>query len=166
MRGVARRIASRIAISTSFGPSSCWRKQEGCAPATRWAPRLSTTICRQGDGTEGNMDLGLKGLRAVITGGTKGIGRSAANIFAQEGATVAICARNADDVKAAVKDLTAKGAHAFGAGIDVANKAALQKFIADSAQALGGIDILVANVSALAAQDVEESWSQSFDVAL
>ena len=110
------------------------------------------------------MDLGLKGLRAVVTGGTKGIGRAAANIFAQEGANVAICARNADEVKAAVKDLIAQGVHALGTGIDVADKPALQKFIADSAKALGGIDILVANVSALAAQDVEESWSKAFDV--
>jgi 3-oxoacyl-[acyl-carrier protein] reductase len=112
------------------------------------------------------MDLGLKGLRAVVTGGTKGIGRAAADIFAQEGASVAICARNADEVKTAVKDLTAKGVKAYGADINVADKPALQKFIADSAQALGGIDILVANVSALAAQDVEESWSRSFDVDL
>ena len=67
-------------------------------------------------------------------------------------------------MKAAVKHLKAKGVDAFGAAIDVADKAALTKFIADSAAALGGIDILVANVSALAAQDVEESWSQSFDV--
>jgi 3-oxoacyl-[acyl-carrier protein] reductase len=110
------------------------------------------------------MDLGLRGLRAVVTGGTKGIGRAAANIFAQEGASVAICARNADEVKTAVKDLTGRGVQAFGAGVDVADKAALQKFIADSAQALGGIDILVANVSALAVQDDAESWSKTFDV--
>jgi 3-oxoacyl-[acyl-carrier protein] reductase len=110
------------------------------------------------------MDLGLKGLRAVVTGGSKGIGRAAADIFAQEGASVAICARNANEVKAAVKDLTAKGVHAFGSGVDVADKTALQKFVGDSAQALGGIDILVANVSALAVQDGEESWSQAFDV--
>ena len=71
------------------------------------------------------MDLGLKGLRAVVTGGTKGIGRAAADIFAQEGASVAICARNADGVKAAVKDLKAKGVNAYGAGVDVADKAAL-----------------------------------------
>ena len=67
-------------------------------------------------------------------------------------------------MKAAVNDLKAKGVNAFGADINVADKAALQKFIADSAQALGGIDILVANVSALAVQDVEESWSKAFDV--
>ena len=47
------------------------------------------------------MDLGLKGLRAVVTGASKGIGRRAADIFAQEGASVAICARNADEVAAA-----------------------------------------------------------------
>jgi 3-oxoacyl-[acyl-carrier protein] reductase len=110
------------------------------------------------------MDLGLKGLRAVVTGGSKGIGRAASDIFAQEGASVAICARNADELKAAVKDLTAKGVQAYGASVDVADKAALQKFIADSAQALGGIDILVANVSALAVQDDAESWSTTFDV--
>ena len=68
------------------------------------------------------MDLGLKGLRAVVTGGTKGIGRAAADIFAEEGESVAVCARNADEVKAAVKALKAKGVHAYGAEIDVANK--------------------------------------------
>src|SRR5271166_4575256 len=45
------------------------------------------------------MDLGLKGLRAIVTGGSKGIGRRAAELFAQEGASVALCARNADEVK-------------------------------------------------------------------
>jgi 3-oxoacyl-[acyl-carrier protein] reductase len=110
------------------------------------------------------MDLGLKGLRAVVTGGSKGIGRSAADILAEEGASVAICARNADEVKAAVKDLKAKGVNAFGAEIDAANKEALRKFIADSAAALGGVDILIANVSALAVQDAEESWNKAFEV--
>jgi 3-oxoacyl-[acyl-carrier protein] reductase len=110
------------------------------------------------------MDLGLKGLSAVVTGGTKGIGRAAADIFAQEGASVAICARNAAEVKTAVKDLTSKGVQAYGVDVDVADKSALQKFIANSAQALGGIDILVANVSALAVQDDAESWSKTFDV--
>jgi 3-oxoacyl-[acyl-carrier protein] reductase len=110
------------------------------------------------------MDLGLKGLRAIVTGGTKGIGRSAADIFAEEGASVAICARNADEVNAAVKDLKGKGVNAFGAAIDVADKAALQKFISDSEAALSGVDILVANVSALAAQGKLEDWQKAYDV--
>jgi 3-oxoacyl-[acyl-carrier protein] reductase len=110
------------------------------------------------------VDLGLKGLRAIVTGGTKGIGRRAADIFADEGANVAICARNADEVKAAVAGLKAKGAGAFGEAIDVADRAALERFVADSVKALGGVDILVANVSALAAQGKLEDWQKAFDV--
>ena len=110
------------------------------------------------------MDLGLKGLRAIMTGGTKGIGRRAADIFADEGANIAICARNADEVKAAVASLKAKGVGAFGEAIDVADRAALERFVADSANALGGVDILVANVSALAAQGKLEDWQKAFDV--
>jgi len=108
------------------------------------------------------MDLGLKGLRAIVTGGSKGIGRRAAELFAQEGASVALCARNADEVKATVAALKSRGVQSFGA--DVADKAGLEGFIADSAAALGGIDILVANVSALAVQDSEDSWHRAFDV--
>ena len=110
------------------------------------------------------MDLGLKGLKVVVTGGSKGIGRSAADAFAAEGADVAICARNAGEVAATVAALKAKGVKAFGASVDVADKAALEGFITDSAKALGGLDIVVANVSALAVQDSEESWRKAFDV--
>ena len=110
------------------------------------------------------MDLGLKGLRAVVTGGTKGIGRRAADIFADEGANVAICARKADEVKAVVASLKAKGVGAFGEALDVADRAALERFVADAAKALGGVDILVANVSALAAQGMLEDWQKAFDV--
>jgi len=109
------------------------------------------------------MDLGLKGLNAVVTGGSKGIGRSVAEVLADEGANVAFCARNADDVAATVAALKAKGIVAFGAALDVADKAALEGFVADSAKALGGIDIVVANVSALAVQDNEEAWQKAFD---
>ena len=109
------------------------------------------------------MDLGLKGLNAVVTGGSKGIGRHVAEIFAAEGANVAICARNADEVASAVAALQAKGVKAFGAAVDVADKAAIERFVADSAAALGGLDILVANVSALAVQDNEEAWQKAFE---
>jgi 3-oxoacyl-[acyl-carrier protein] reductase len=110
------------------------------------------------------VDLGLNGLRAIVTGGTKGIGRCAADIFADEGANVAICARNGDEVKVAVASFKAKGVGSFGEAIDVADRAALERFVADSANALGGVDILVANVSALAAQGKLEDWQKAFDV--
>lgn len=111
------------------------------------------------------MDLGLKGLNALVTGGSKGIGRRAADIFAEEGANVSICARNTDDVASAVAGLHGKGVKAFGQAIDVGNKQALEGWVAESAKVLGSVDIVVANVSALAAaEDSEASWQAQFDI--
>jgi 3-oxoacyl-[acyl-carrier protein] reductase len=109
------------------------------------------------------MDLGLKGLRALVTGGSKGIGRRCADIFAAEGAHVAICARNSADVEETVSALRGHGVTAFGQAVDVADKAALEAWVAASAAALGGIDIVVANVSALAVTDDEEAWHKCFE---
>lgn len=110
------------------------------------------------------MDLGLKERRVLITGGTKGIGRHCAEIFANEGAHVAICARDAEAVTDCVDALKSKGVTAYGAAVDVADKAALQAWVADAAGALGGIDMIVANVSALAVADDEAAWEAGFAV--
>ncbi len=110
------------------------------------------------------MDLGLKGKRAVITGASKGIGRAVAEGFAAEGANVSICARNADEVGAAVSALKARGVTAFGQALDVADAAALAGWVTRSAAELGGIDTLICNVSALAVGDSAETWDKSFRV--
>lgn len=110
------------------------------------------------------MDLGLKGLRAIVTGGSKGIGRRAADLLADEGCHVGICARNDDAVQATLEGLRAKGVSSYGEAVDVGDKAALEAWIENSAKALGGIDIVVANVSALAVMDSEEAWQQQFDI--
>ena len=110
------------------------------------------------------MDLGLKGKRALITGGSKGIGKAISQVFAKEGADVAICARNKDEIDTTLKSLQSYGVKAIGSPLDVANSSDLKKWIDSSADELGGIDCLVCNVSALAVGDSEETWENSFQV--
>jgi 3-oxoacyl-[acyl-carrier protein] reductase len=110
------------------------------------------------------MDLALKGLKAIVTGGTKGIGQAIAQTLAREGAQVAICARNADEVAASVAALQAMGVTAFGRAVDVADGPALAAWVNEAAAALGGIDIVVANVSALAIAADEAAWQRGFEV--
>ena len=110
------------------------------------------------------MDLGLKGLKAIVTGGTKGIGQAIAQTLAAEGAYVAICARNADEVAASVAELQARGVTAFGRAVDVADGPALAAWVNDAAATLGGLDIVVANVSALAIAADEAAWQRGFEV--
>jgi 3-oxoacyl-[acyl-carrier protein] reductase len=110
------------------------------------------------------MDLGLKGLKAIVTGGTKGIGRAIAQTLAAEGAHVALCARHADEVDKTVAELSAYGVKVFGRVADVSDAAALQAWVAGAEEALGGIDIVVANVSALAIASDEAGWKSGFEV--
>jgi 3-oxoacyl-[acyl-carrier protein] reductase len=112
------------------------------------------------------MELGLTGKRFLVTGGTRGIGRAVVDGLLAEGAVVAYCARTAEAVDATESELVAKGAEAIGTAVDVGDAAALRSWVQASATALGGIDGVVANVSALAIPDNQENWRASFDVDL
>ncbi len=111
------------------------------------------------------MDLGLNGRKALITGGSRGIGRAIAEALADEGCSLAICSRGADGVEEARKALEAKGVKVFARAVDVGDKDALEGFVADAIAELGGLDTLVSNPSGGNGTD-EASWKGNFDVDL
>lgn len=110
------------------------------------------------------MELGLKDKKVLVTGSTKGIGRAIAEAFLAEGAQVAICARNADEVAAAVAEL-GKAGRVVGAAVDAGDSAALRGWVASSAEQLGGVDVYVHNTSGKPARKLEQ-WINNFNIDL
>lgn len=112
------------------------------------------------------MRLGLEGRRGLVTGGSKGLGEAIARELVEEGARVAICARNEEEVRATGEAIGA--AHAQAA--DVTDPEQVRDFVARSAEALGGIDFLVNNAGGARpgtfATLTDEDWAGDLDVKL
>lgn len=111
------------------------------------------------------MDLQLAGKRVLVTGGSRGIGRAIVEGFLDEGAVVGFCARDAQAVATTAEQLADRG-QVTGTVVDVGDAEALAAWVEKSAEMMGGIDVVVANVSALAIPDTEENWQLSLNVDL
>ncbi|HET9014980.1 MAG TPA: SDR family oxidoreductase [Thermomicrobiaceae bacterium] len=116
------------------------------------------------------MDLGLRGKVALITGGSRGIGRMTALRLADEGAAVAICGRTRDTLEHTLGEIRALGVPAHAVVADVTAPGETERFVDESAAALGGVDLLVANVGGSVGGDLVDSsyeeWVTTFDITL
>jgi 3-oxoacyl-[acyl-carrier protein] reductase len=112
------------------------------------------------------MNLGLKGKNAIITGASKGIGKSIALILAEEGVNVAICARGEESLRATEKELIKKGVKVFAESCDIGDTKKLEGFLDAVKSTFGTIDVLVNNVSALSLGDDYTDWEASVNIDL
>jgi 3-oxoacyl-[acyl-carrier protein] reductase len=108
------------------------------------------------------MDLGLRGARALITGGSRGIGFAIADALAAEGASVGLVARGADGLAAAAGRLARHGVPVTTATADVTDTATLDRAVEDVAAALGGLDRLVANAGGTVGGNIISSGPGDF----
>ena len=120
------------------------------------------------------MELGLTGRRAVVTGGSKGLGKAIAAELLAEGAAVAICSRHADELEETAAELRAAAARTgrqlLALPCDVTDPAQVTDFIAAATAALGGLDILVNNAGGARpgrfATLTDDDWHDDIEVKL
>lgn len=112
------------------------------------------------------MDLGLAGRRALITGASRGIGLAIAETLADEGCSLAICARGEDTLQRAAEELRTRGVTVHAAVVDVSDGDALAAFVRAAEEALGGLDVVVSNASAGGGLSGPEQWPTSFQIDL
>src|SRR6201982_231267 len=112
------------------------------------------------------MKIDIAGRRAIVAGGSRGIGRAIALAFAEWGAGVSICARGAEALTATREEIARYDGVAHAAVCDLSDEAAIPRYIEEAAAALGGIDILVNNASGFGTSDDEPGWATSISVDL
>lgn len=109
------------------------------------------------------MDLGLKGKKVILTGGSRGIGRAALETFAEEGCDVAFFSRNAEQVRETVDSLSRHGGKVIGEAFDMSDLDGYAGWLKSAADRLGGCDIFVAGASA-SGSGATGDWDTCYNV--
>jgi len=112
------------------------------------------------------MKIDLTGRRALVAGGSRGIGYAIAKAFAAAGADVAVCARSQASLDEAAESLRATGRRVSARPCDLSQEVQVRAWVEAAAQELGGIDILVNNASGFGRSDDEAGWSASLQIDL
>jgi 3-oxoacyl-[acyl-carrier protein] reductase len=116
------------------------------------------------------MDLGLSGKTALVTGGSRGLGRQSALTLAREGCNVAICARERDGLDRTVPELQALGVSAVGIQADVTTEEGTDLVHRSTVEALGPVHVLVDNVGGSTGRDFDSAdnaaWDHTFQLNL
>jgi 3-oxoacyl-[acyl-carrier protein] reductase len=111
------------------------------------------------------MDLGLTGRKAIVTGASRGIGRSIAEVLAAEGCDLALCARGKDTLEEFADELRKDGRTVLTEAVDVSDEQAVTSYVESAAAGLGGLDIVISNVSAGGLKGPDQ-WVTSFQADL
>jgi 3-oxoacyl-[acyl-carrier protein] reductase len=112
------------------------------------------------------LDLGLKDKVAVVTGGSRGIGRAICFGLAAEGCHIALCARGEEGLREAESELQKKGVRVFAEPVDVTEPGAAEGFIERASNAFGRIDVLVNNVGGGRPGNEDKDWQEAIDLTL
>ncbi len=110
--------------------------------------------------------IDFTGKTVVITGGSRGLGLELARLLAEEGANIAICARNEDELNKAKAELEPYGVDVYAQACDITDKVQVERFIENVRQAIGPIDVLINNAGVIIVTPYEHATEDDFREAM